>query len=216
MKSLREYLWFDTKTRREYLNITSQVQEVVRKSGVQEGLCLVNAMHITASVLHQRRRAGPAPGLRRLAGEAGAPRTDLALPAQPDRRGQRRRAPEAPDHGPRSGRRDHGRKAGLRSLGADLLRGIRRPPPKTGAGEDYRRVIHSLDLTEPRTERRAAKRFSAERVPERSKRDHPTSRNGFIGWSRLLRSGTRSAEKRFAALRSVRGSVRSTSEAATS
>ncbi len=50
MKSLREYLWFDTKTRREYLNITSQVQEVVRQSGVQEGLCLVNAMHITASV----------------------------------------------------------------------------------------------------------------------------------------------------------------------
>jgi len=50
MKSLREYLWFDTKTRREYLNITPQVQEVVRKSGVQEGLCLVNAMHITASV----------------------------------------------------------------------------------------------------------------------------------------------------------------------
>ncbi len=50
MKSLREYLWFDTKTRREYLNITSEVQEVVCKSGVQEGLCLVNAMHITASV----------------------------------------------------------------------------------------------------------------------------------------------------------------------
>ncbi|MFB3901984.1 MAG: secondary thiamine-phosphate synthase enzyme YjbQ [Acidobacteriota bacterium] len=50
MKSFREYLWFDTKTRREYINITSQVQDVVRKSGVQEGLCLVNAMHITASV----------------------------------------------------------------------------------------------------------------------------------------------------------------------
>ncbi|RPJ52786.1 MAG: YjbQ family protein [Acidobacteria bacterium] len=50
MKSLREYLWFDTKARREYLNITPQVQEVVRRSGVQEGLCLVNAMHITASV----------------------------------------------------------------------------------------------------------------------------------------------------------------------
>src|SRR5512133_2169031 len=50
MKSLREYLWFDTKSRREYLNITSQVQDVIRKSGVQEGLCLVNAMHITASV----------------------------------------------------------------------------------------------------------------------------------------------------------------------
>jgi len=50
VKSLREYLWFDTNTRRDYLNITPQVQEVVRKSGVQEGLCLVNAMHITASV----------------------------------------------------------------------------------------------------------------------------------------------------------------------
>jgi len=50
MKSLREYLWFDTKSRREYINITGQVQELVRKSGVQEGLCLVNAMHITASV----------------------------------------------------------------------------------------------------------------------------------------------------------------------
>jgi secondary thiamine-phosphate synthase enzyme len=50
MKSLREYLWFDTKSRREYINITSDVQEVVTKSGIKEGLCLVNAMHITASV----------------------------------------------------------------------------------------------------------------------------------------------------------------------
>jgi secondary thiamine-phosphate synthase enzyme len=50
MKSLREYLWFDTKSRREYINITSPVQELVTKSGVREGLCLVNAMHITASV----------------------------------------------------------------------------------------------------------------------------------------------------------------------
>jgi secondary thiamine-phosphate synthase enzyme len=50
MKSLREVLWFETKTRREYVNITAQVQDLVRKSGVKEGLCLVNAMHITASV----------------------------------------------------------------------------------------------------------------------------------------------------------------------
>jgi secondary thiamine-phosphate synthase enzyme len=50
MKSLTEHLWFQTPHRRDYINITSQVEELVRKSGVQEGLCLVNAMHITASV----------------------------------------------------------------------------------------------------------------------------------------------------------------------
>lgn len=50
MKSLTRYLEFNTSRRREYINITSQVEELVRESGVQEGLCLVNAMHITASV----------------------------------------------------------------------------------------------------------------------------------------------------------------------
>jgi secondary thiamine-phosphate synthase enzyme len=50
MKSLREYLTFNVKSRREYINITPQVEDVLRRSGVQEGLCLVNAMHITASV----------------------------------------------------------------------------------------------------------------------------------------------------------------------
>jgi secondary thiamine-phosphate synthase enzyme len=50
MKSYREELWFETKTRRAYLNITPQVEAAVKKSGVKEGLVLVNAMHITASV----------------------------------------------------------------------------------------------------------------------------------------------------------------------
>ena len=50
MKSFREYLTFHTKTRRDYINITEQVERLLRKSGVKEGLCLVNAMHITASV----------------------------------------------------------------------------------------------------------------------------------------------------------------------
>ena len=50
MKSLTEYLWFNTKTRRAYINITPQIEKLVKKSGVKEGLCLVNAMHITASV----------------------------------------------------------------------------------------------------------------------------------------------------------------------
>jgi secondary thiamine-phosphate synthase enzyme len=50
MKHLREELWFDVPRRRDYLNITDKVEELVRKSGVRNGLCLVNAMHITASV----------------------------------------------------------------------------------------------------------------------------------------------------------------------
>lgn len=50
MKSYREELWFETKTRRAFINITPQVEAVLKKSGIQEGLCLVNAMHISASV----------------------------------------------------------------------------------------------------------------------------------------------------------------------
>ncbi len=50
MKSLTEHLWFEVPGRRGFVNITGTVEELVRKSGVAEGLCLVNAMHITASV----------------------------------------------------------------------------------------------------------------------------------------------------------------------
>jgi len=50
MRSHRQELWFNTETRRAYLNITDQVAEAVTKSRVRDGLCLVSAMHITASV----------------------------------------------------------------------------------------------------------------------------------------------------------------------
>jgi secondary thiamine-phosphate synthase enzyme len=50
MKSYRETLEFTTKTRRDYVNITPQVEAALAKSNITEGLCLVNAMHITASV----------------------------------------------------------------------------------------------------------------------------------------------------------------------
>ncbi len=50
MKSYRKELWFHVPERRGFINITPQVEECLRDSGVQEGLCLVNAMHITASV----------------------------------------------------------------------------------------------------------------------------------------------------------------------
>ncbi len=50
MKTFRKELWFQTPTRRAFVHITPQVEEALRESGIREGLCLVNAMHITASV----------------------------------------------------------------------------------------------------------------------------------------------------------------------
>ena len=50
MKSYRKELWFNTSHRRDFINITGEVQQCVAESGVKEGMCLVNAMHITASV----------------------------------------------------------------------------------------------------------------------------------------------------------------------
>ncbi|GMO14758.1 MAG: secondary thiamine-phosphate synthase enzyme YjbQ [Spirochaetaceae bacterium] len=50
MKCSTKEIWFCTKKEREFINITPEVEALVRESGVQEGLCLVNAMHITASV----------------------------------------------------------------------------------------------------------------------------------------------------------------------
>jgi len=50
MKTYRKELWFNTQARRELINISSQVEQCLAESGVKEGLCLVNAMHITASV----------------------------------------------------------------------------------------------------------------------------------------------------------------------
>lgn len=58
MKHYREELWFNTTTRRAYINITDQVQSVIDESKIKEGLCLVNAMHISASVYINDDEAG--------------------------------------------------------------------------------------------------------------------------------------------------------------
>ena len=58
MRSYRKELWFHTKTRVAFVNITPQVEECLRASGVREGLVLVNAMHITASVFINDDEAG--------------------------------------------------------------------------------------------------------------------------------------------------------------
>ncbi len=50
MKSYRKELWFNLPTRRGFVNITPQVEECLHESGIRDGLCLINAMHITASI----------------------------------------------------------------------------------------------------------------------------------------------------------------------
>lgn len=51
MKSSTEYMWFETREKRELINITYRVEDVVKKSGIQEGMVLISAMHITAGVI---------------------------------------------------------------------------------------------------------------------------------------------------------------------
>ncbi len=58
MKTFTEYLWFNTAHRREYVHITDTVEEIVRKSGVREGMALVSAMHITAGVFVNDNESG--------------------------------------------------------------------------------------------------------------------------------------------------------------
>ena len=58
MKSLTEYLTFNTKKRLEFVHITPQVRQLVKKSGIKDGLCLVNAMHISASVFINDNESG--------------------------------------------------------------------------------------------------------------------------------------------------------------
>ncbi|MDE1867223.1 MAG: secondary thiamine-phosphate synthase enzyme YjbQ [Thaumarchaeota archaeon] len=58
MKSLTEYLMFNVPSRRGFVNITPDIRKIVQKSGVKEGICLVNAMHITASVFINDNESG--------------------------------------------------------------------------------------------------------------------------------------------------------------
>jgi hypothetical protein len=84
MKSYRKELWFNVPGRRAFINITSQVDECLRESGIQEGLCLVNALNITPRILIND-AAGPNAGCT----------TARVKPVPRGTRGQRRRTPEA-------------------------------------------------------------------------------------------------------------------------
>ena len=58
MKSITEYLTYNVPSRRGFVNITQEVRKIIQKSGIKEGLCLVNAMHITASVFVNDNESG--------------------------------------------------------------------------------------------------------------------------------------------------------------
>ncbi len=58
MKSYRKELWFEAPQRRQIIHITPQIEDCLRESGIREGLCLVNAMHITASVFINDNESG--------------------------------------------------------------------------------------------------------------------------------------------------------------
>lgn len=58
MKTYTDYIWMNTRNRYEVVNITSEVENALAKSGIKEGICLVNAMHITASVFINDNESG--------------------------------------------------------------------------------------------------------------------------------------------------------------
>ncbi|MEP6575669.1 MAG: secondary thiamine-phosphate synthase enzyme YjbQ [Nitrososphaerota archaeon] len=58
MKSKTQYLYFNTKTRIAFINITAQVQKLIEESKIKEGICLINAMHITSSVFVNDNESG--------------------------------------------------------------------------------------------------------------------------------------------------------------
>jgi len=135
MKSLTEHLTFNLPARMAFRNITSEVEQLVARSGIREGLCLVNAMHITASVFINDDEPGLHEDYARW-----LERRPAGLSPQSHRRRQRRRASQAAGDGPRGRGGGDGRQTRLRPLGADLLRRVRRPPSETGAGQGDRGV----------------------------------------------------------------------------
>ena len=143
MNVFTDYLWFNTKKRQEFVRITDEVAAIVKKSGVQEGMVLVSAMHITAGVYVNDWENGLIDDFQVVAREAGAGRP--RLPAPPDRRGQRRRAPEAHDHGAPGHAADHRRRARSRPVGAGVLRRVRRPAQEARRRESDRRVTDHFD-----------------------------------------------------------------------
>src|SRR5438094_9937071 len=122
MKSYREELTFNVPARMDFVNITAQVAAAVARSGVLDGLCLVNAMHITASVFINDNEPGLHADYKKWL-EGLAPFDPSPTRYQHNRTGEDNADAhlEAAGDGQRSGRGDHQGQAGLRAVGADFL-----------------------------------------------------------------------------------------------
>jgi secondary thiamine-phosphate synthase enzyme len=150
LKSLTEHLWFEVPERRGFINITPKIAELVSQSGVREGLCLVNAMHITASVfinddesgLHHdyevwlEKLAPHAPTSAYRHNRTGEDNADAHLKRQI----MGREVVVAITKGKLDLACPAVAPAKEEPVGTNLLRRIRRSPPKTRARENYRRV----------------------------------------------------------------------------
>ena len=121
MKSYRQELTVNTPTRRAFLNITPQVEEALRASGIREGLLLCNAMHITASVFINDDEDGLHGDFERW--------LERLAPEKPHEQYAHNGFEDNADAGSR--RRGNRRQVGFRYLGTDFLRRIRRETAET-------------------------------------------------------------------------------------
>ena len=121
MKSHRKELWFNIPSRRGFVNITPEVSEAIAESGVREGLVLVNAMHITASVFINDDESGLHQDYEKWL-EALAPHEPISKYLH-NRTGEDNtgRASEETNNGPRGHGSYYGRQTGPRALGTDFL-----------------------------------------------------------------------------------------------
>ena len=144
MKSHTVYLTFQLPARMAFENITPKIEEIVRESGVQEGLVLCNAMHITASVFINDDESGFAcKTLKRWLEKLAPFEKPHSQTYAHNRTGEDNADAHLKrhDHGSGSRRGGYGwRKLDFRSVGADLLRRVRRQPAEASAGEGDRGV----------------------------------------------------------------------------
>ena len=128
MRFYTEYLTFKTKNHREYINITSQVETALRKSGIQEGMILVSAMHITAGVWVNDAEDGLIADIDEWLEKLAPFRQDYRHHRTGETNGDSFEEPADPPRGDRAGDQ---RQTGLRAVAAGLLRRVRRTALQT-------------------------------------------------------------------------------------
>ena len=139
MKSHTEYLWFNTKKHREFINITEDVEKALAKSQIKEGLILVSAMHITAGIYVNDAEDGLIADIDEWLEKLAPFRADYRH--HQTGRGQWRFPLEKPADRPPGGGAGHEWQARFRPLAAGLLRRVRWPAPQKGTDQGHWRVI---------------------------------------------------------------------------